>query len=333
MDRESTRTDVEGVSNVKPVVVVSECLGFGAVRYNGQILRSRFVEALKEHVGFVQVCPEVGVGLGVPRDPVRLVDDEGRLRMIQPATGRDLTEAMEGFSAAWLSSYEVADGFILKSRSPTCGIADVRVYRSAGKKAPRGKATGLFAKAVLQRFPLAAVEDEGRLTNLRIRHHFLATLFTVARFRGARQKGTMRALVRFQTEHKLLLMAHGQGVLRRLGRLAAGSEELSPHETFQRYGELLGPALRSPARPGPVVNVLQHAAGYLSDVLNREERAFFLNLLEEYRLERVSLSALLTVLRAWIVRHGEPYLQTQRFFSPYPRALLELTDSGLRSRV
>ncbi len=316
----------------RPIVVVSECLGFAAVRYNGQILRSRFVDALRDHVDFVQVCPEVGVGLGVPRDPVRLVTEHERVRLVQPSTGRDLTEGMERYSAEFLADRTV-DGFILKSRSPTCGTGDVRLYPSGTDGPPRGKGVGLFARAAGERFPLAAIEDEGRLTNLRIRHHFLETLFTVARFRAVRAHGTIRELVRFQTEHKLLLMARGQETLRRLGRIVGGSEGVPPEQTFDEYAELLAPALRTPARPGPVVNVFQHAFGYLSDELSARERAFFLELLEEYRAERAPLASVLAVLRAWIVRYGQPYLEQQRLFSPYPRALLELTDSGLRSRI
>lgn len=324
---------MDGTTHPRPIVVVSECLGFGAVRYNGQLLRSRFVEGLRDHVEFVRTCPEVGIGLGVPRDPVRLVDDEGRLRMIQPAKDRDVTEEMEAFSQEFLSSVGPVDGFILKGRSPTCGVFDARVY-SGEKNAPvRGRGPGLFARRVLELFPLAAIEDEGRLTNLRLRDHFLAKLFTVARFRAAREERRARALVRFHTEHKLLLMAHSPDALRRLGRTVARAGEGSLDEAFESYAETLREAMAKPPRPGPVVNVLQHAFGHLSEALEPRERAYFLELLEEYRHERIPLAALHSVLGAWIARQGEPYLERQRFFSPYPRALLELTDSGLRSRV
>jgi uncharacterized protein YbgA (DUF1722 family)/uncharacterized protein YbbK (DUF523 family) len=321
-----------GRSGPRPVVVVSECLGFGAVRYNGQILRSRFVEGLRSHVDFLHTCPEVGVGLGVPREPVRLVDRDGRLRMVQPATSRDLTGEMEAWSREFLDGVGPVDGFILKSRSPTCGIGDVRIYGSDDGPVT-SKESGLFARQVLERIPLAAVEDDGRLTNLKIRHHFLTTLFTVARFRGVRGEGTMRALIRFQTEHKLLLMAYGQEPLRRLGRIVANAEAVSVPEVFDRYADALGPVLRRFVRPGPMVNVLQHAFGYLSDHLSARERHYFGDLIAEYRDERLPLAALLAVLRAWIVRIGEPYLEVQRLFEPYPRDLLELTDSGLRSRI
>ncbi len=316
----------------RPVVAVSECLGFGAVRYNGQILQSRFVEGLRNHVEFVHTCPEVGIGLGVPREPVRLVERDGSLRMLQPATSRDVTGEMESWSRDFLTGMGAVDGFILKSRSPTCGIGDVKVYASEGGPV-KSKGAGLFAREVMECFPLAAVEDEGRLTNLKIRHHFLTVLFTAARFRAARAIGALSALVRFQTEHKLLLMGYGQEPLRRLGRIVANPRRAPAGEVFTCYAEALGPLLRKPAQPGPVVNVLQHAFGYLTDDLSGKERRYFLELVEEYRDERLPLAALLAVLGAWIIREGVPYLEVQRFFEPYPRELLELTDSGLRTRI
>ncbi len=336
MKRRTTASDQPsegGRETPRPVVVVSECLGFGAVRYDGQILRSRFVEALRDHVDFLQVCPEVGIGLGVPRDPVRLVDDAGRLRMLQPATERDLTSAMWEFGQRFLSSLAQVDGFILKSRSPTCGPGDVRVYAPGERGAGMRKEAGLFAQAVREYHPLAPVEDEGRLTNLQIRHHFLASLFTVARFRSARARGTIAELVRFQTEHKLLLMAQSPALPQWLGRLTACQDGAPASQVFQRYAEALGPGLRTPPRAGTTVNALQHAFGYLSSRLTVQERRYFLELLEEYRGERLPVAAVLTVLRAWIIREGEPYLEGQRLFDPYPRALLELADSGQGRRA
>ena len=130
-------------NRVKPVVVVSQCLGFAAVRYNGAMLQDDFVRALGEHVRFVQVCPEVGIGLGVPRDPIRIVGKGSERRLVQPATGRDVTAPMERFSRNFLESVEPVDGFILKSRSPSCGIKDVKVHANMEAAATIGKTAGL----------------------------------------------------------------------------------------------------------------------------------------------------------------------------------------------
>jgi uncharacterized protein YbgA (DUF1722 family)/uncharacterized protein YbbK (DUF523 family) len=314
---------------IKPVVVVSECLGFAAVRYNGQVLQDEFVRALVGHVQFVQVCPEVGIGLGVPRDPIRLVADQSGSRLVQPATGRDLAGLMRRFSEDFLGGVGAVDGFILKSRSPSCGIKDVKVFASPEGSLSVGKSSGLFADEVLRRFPEAAVEDEGRLTNFRLRHHFLVRLFAAARLREVRNRPSLASLVRFHTEYKLQLMAYSQAGLNALGRIVANQESAPPATLCKDYAHRLALVLAHPARPSSNRNVLLHAFGYVSKHLTASERGYFLELLEDYRHERVPLSALLAVLRAWIVRFDVAYLHAQRFFEPYPRPLLELTDSGL----
>lgn len=313
---------------VRPVVVVSQCLGFAAVRYNGQVLRDRFVEALKSHVQFVEVCPEVGIGLGVPRDPVRVVALDGERRLLQPATGADLTEPMQNYSKMFLDRVGPVDGFILKGRSPSCGIKDVKLYSPQMGKSAVGKSPGLFAEAVLARFPQAAIEDEGRLSNFRLRHHFLTRLYAIARLREVRRRNAMKELVRFHTEYKLVFMAYSQQGLRELGRIVANAERRPLAEVLDAYAERLAQVMARPPRSSSNLNVLMHALGYVSERITRDERRYFLDLLEEYRRQRVPLSAAFSVLGAWIVRFDEPYLISQRYFEPYPRGLLELSDSG-----
>lgn len=205
----------------KPVVVVSRCLEFDAVRYDGSRIRDEFVRALKPHVTFIPVCPEVEVGLGVPREPVRIVEARGKRRLVQPATGLDVTEKMQRFAAAFLDGLDAVDGFILKSRSPTSGIKDVKIYPGTAKTAPSAKGAGFFGGAVLARFGHLAVDDEGRLKNLRLREHFLTKLFTLAAFREMKGSGAPRDLVQFHAENKLLLMAYNQTRMRALGRVVA----------------------------------------------------------------------------------------------------------------
>lgn len=323
---------------VRPRVVVSECLGFAAVRYNGQILRSRFVEALRDHVDFLQVCPEVEIGLGVPRDPIRIEVERGEggveerasgdVRLVQPSTDRDLTEAMKGFAAAHTKGLEDVDGFILKSKSPSCALRDSKMYWTGGEGGPMGRGPGLFARAVLEAFPWAAKEDEGRLTNLRLRHHFLAHLWALARLRRVEASGEMSELVRYHTSYKFFLMTLGPGVPARLGRIVANSRGRSVPELVGEYRVDLGDLLQDPPRTGNTVNALQHVFGYVSEGLERQERGYFLELLEEFRHERVTLPALLAVLRSWAVRFDQRYLAAQHFFEPYPKPLFDLSSSG-----
>jgi uncharacterized protein YbbK (DUF523 family) len=99
----------------KPIVVVSKCLGFDACRYNAQIIEDKFVQRLAPHVNYTNVCPEVEIGMGIPREPVRLVMEGERVKMVQPDTGQDFTDRMEQFSRRYVSNLSEVDGFILKA--------------------------------------------------------------------------------------------------------------------------------------------------------------------------------------------------------------------------
>ncbi len=312
----------------QPRIVVSKCLGFDPCRYDGSVIPDRMVDSLREWVEFIPVCPEVELGLGAPRPPVRLVRVGGEARLLQPATGRDLTEAMRTFAASFLDSLPPVDGFILKNRSPSCGLKDAKVYAAPEKAPAVGAGPGMFGGAVLSRFPDLPVEDEGRLTNRAIREHFFTAVFALARLREVVDGGQMGALVDFHTRHKFLLLAYNQARLRELGRVVANLGRRPFGEVAAEYAAGFRAALARPPRRPAVVNVLMHALGYLSDGLTPAEKGYFLDLLMAYREERVSLSAPLSVLRAWVLRFGEPYLSGQTFLNPFPEALLSLTDSG-----
>lgn len=312
----------------KPIVVVSRCLGFDACRYNAQTIREAFLAALEPFCDFRLVCPEVEIGLGVPRDPVRLVMRNHRLRLLQPASGRDLTRDMEIFSARYLDSLGAVDGFVLKGRSPSCGVTDARIYPDKEKAPALGRSPGLFARAVLERFPYAAVEDEGRLQNFRIREHFLIKLFLRARFRLLEARPSRAGLVRFHTSHKLMLMAYNQKEMRELGRIVADLKRRPIEEATRDYQRHLDAAVRRLPRFSSHVNVLMHALGYFSRELSSREKAHFLDLLEAYRAGKLPLSAPVAVLRSWIHRFGSDYLGDQVYFEPFPPALVDIRDSG-----
>lgn len=313
---------------VKPRVVVSKCLGFERCRWNGLAITDDFIEDLKPHVTYVPVCPEVAIELGVPRDPVRVVIDKGKLRLMQPATKKDCTRAMIEFCRGYLDALGEVDGFILKSRSPSCGTKDVRIYPGLEKQAAVRKGSGFFGGTVMERFPALPIEDEGRLRNFAIREHFLRRLFTVARFRRIRRQGRMRDIVQFQAENKFLLMAYNEKEFRIMGRIVANQDKRRVSQVYADYGEHLHRALARAPRHATYINVLMHAMGHFSEKLSREEKKFFLGLLEKYRRGKIPLSSDLQVLLAWGARFGEDYLMNQTFFRPYPEELLDISDSG-----
>ncbi len=315
----------------RPTLVMSKCLELDACRYNGQLIRAPFVLKLMPFVELMPICPEVEIGLGVPRPPIRLVQRGTSLELYQPDTQRDVTPEMLQFNDRFLGGLGAVDGFILKSRSPSCGIKDTKIYGGPEGTQPTAKGAGMFGGAVLERFPSAAIEDEGRLTNYRLRHHFLTKLFARAAFRAVEASGAMAQLVRFHTENKLTLMAYHQTELRALGRIVANPAKRPFAEVAAAYDEHLTHALERPPRYTSNINVMMHALGYVSDGLSSQEKRHFLHALDEYREGRMSLSAPLVLLQSWIERFDQPYLREQTFLEPYPRELLELRDSARAS--
>ncbi len=328
-----------------PRVVFSRCLTFANCRYNGQMIASEAVEQFKRFFDCVIPCPEADIGLGIPRDPIRVVRKGKGLRLVQPSTGRDVTEEMLGFARDFLDKLGPVDGFVLKSRSPSCGLTDVKLFGETSKgSALPGRIAGFFGGAVLERFPLVAVEDEGRLTNFSIREHFLTRVYVSARFRSLQQRPTMAGLVQFQAENKLLFMAYNQTRMRELGRVVAhgrkpaalrgqNQEKLQVAEVFERYTENLPLVFAKQPRFSSAINVLQHGAGYFKDKVSAREKGFLADSLESYRAGRVPLSVPQSIIRAWVARFDVPYLEQQTFFRPYPEALQFISDSGKGRRT
>ena len=184
----------------------------------------------------------------------------------------------------------------------------------------------MFGAAVLERFPHAAVEDEERLTQFRLRHHFLTKLFARASFRNVRSSGKMARLVAFHAENELLLTAYHQTQMRALGRIVENREKRPLGAVMTDYEERLSHALARPPRSTSNINVLMQALGYFSEGLSGAENKHFLDLLEEYRAKRTSLSAPLTLLQSWLARCDEPYLARQTYVEPYPGELMDLRD-------
>ena len=309
---------------MRPRVVVSKCLEYDHCRYNGEIIRSPIVVKLKEYVDFLPVCPEVEIALGVPRKTVRIALDRGEHRLVQPATGRDLTEEMKTFCADFLDSLGEVDGFILKYRSPSCGIKDVRVYPDASSLAAVEKTSGYFGGAVLKRYPLLPIEDEGRLRNARIKEHFLTKLFMLAAFRKVKSEGSINDLIKFHTENKYLLMAYNQAELCKLGAIVANKENKHFKELISEYEMHLCSALSKTPKYTTSINVLMHALGHFSDQLSSREKALFYDWIQKYREGKASLCPAINTIRSWIVRFDNQYLMHQTFFEPYPEDLLEV---------
>lgn len=316
----------------RPKIFFSSCLGERHCRYDGSCIEVDFLKRLKKHVDVIHECPEMGMGLPSPREALRLVlgEDEG-VRLVFSKNGGDMTEKMEEFSNRVLDGIEKSgiDGAVLKGRSPSCGIKDVKVYKSYGKAptVPK-KEKGLFGKLMTSRFEELAVEDEGRLTNYNIREHFLTRIFTYAKFREISKKKTMKSLVKFHSENKYLLMAYSQKNLKILGKLVANHEKKKIGEVLEEYGTCLQQALSQPLKRKRNVNMLLHMFGYFSKDLDSDEKSHFLGVLEEYQNSKLPFMVPLSIIYSWVVRFKNEYLMDQAIFNPFPKELMDLRDSG-----
>ncbi len=305
----------------KPIVVVSKCLEFEACRYNGERIASSFIERLEPHVRFRPVCPEVEIGLGTPRDPIRIYSQGEQKALFQPSTRKHLTRRMNAFSRRYLENLEEVDGFILKAKSPSCAITDARIFPAPDSEEQIAQGPGLFAGAALEAFGSRAFVDEAGLNEPGTRAGFLTRIFALAAFREVKESGRADCLTRYHAENKLLFMAYHQETMREMGRIAANLDKREFSEVASLYkSALLRLLTRSPTR-ATWVNALAHALGHLSNNISGEEKKRFLDAMEEYREGKIPLDGPLEILREWSKRFGSKYLAAQTIFEPFPGVL------------
>ena len=306
----------------KPRVVVSACLNLKPVRYNGQEVRDEFVLKLLPYCEVIEVCPEIAIGLGVPREKIIVYRRDHAFGLSQPATGLELTERMESFSEKFLSGLSEVDGFILKSKSPSCGVSNTKVYKDPEGREFHSKGKGLFAMRVLERFEDLPVEDEGRLRDEQLRTHFLTRLFSIADLRESFKRiEKVKDLMDFHQRYKYLLMAYSQVKLKALGRLTAQAREENLKETLAEYRRLFLEALKRKPSIGQHANVILHIFGHLSRNFKPSEKAHFLKLVKDYKRGVVDKRLLVEFLKGYAYRFENQYLLKQAYLQPYPEEI------------
>jgi uncharacterized protein YbgA (DUF1722 family)/uncharacterized protein YbbK (DUF523 family) len=303
---------------------ISSCLLGERVRYDGGHKRDAYlVEILGHYVEWVPVCPEVELGLGTPRDTLRLVRISGDVRMVMTQTGQDHTDGMRAFAERRVRELAQEDlcGYILKKDSPSCGMERVRVYDAHGVPAKSGR--GLFAEALRRHFPHLPVEEEGRLADPRLRENFIERIFAYRRLRTLFASRWKRGdLISFHTAHKFLLMAHAPKAYEELGRLVGCAKKLPRAELRDQYESAFMRALTEAATTRRHANVLHHVVGYFREKLDAESRRELLGLIEDYRHGLVPLIVPITLIRHYVRRFEISYLRGQIYLAPHPKELM-----------
>jgi uncharacterized protein YbgA (DUF1722 family)/uncharacterized protein YbbK (DUF523 family) len=303
---------------------VSACLLGREVRYDGGHKRDAFLaDTFGRYVEWVPVCPEVELGLGIPRPTLRLERHGADVRLIMPKTGDDHTDAMRRYAAKRVAQFATDDlcGYVLKKDSPSCGMERVKVYDASVVPAKSGR--GLFAAALMQRYPHLPIEEEGRLNDPRLRENFIERVFAYRRLRALfGGHWTLGDLVAFHTAHKLQLMAHSSKAYEQLGRLVAGAKRAGRAELRARYESQLMQGLAVLATRGRHANVLQHMAGYFKKQLDDDATRELQAVIEDYRRGMVPLIVPITLIRHYVRSFDVAYLKGQIYLDPHPKELM-----------
>jgi len=305
-------------------VGISTCLLGQKVRFDAGHKRDRYItDILGEYFRFVPVCPELEIGMGVPREAVRLEGSVSAPRMVGSKSGKDWTDRMTGYSDKRVKRRDLSDicGYILKKDSPSCGMERVKLYNQSGMA--ERKAIGLYAMSLLQHFPLLPIEEEGRLHDLPLRENFIVRVFAYHRLRELfKGRFTLGRLVTFHTVHKYLLLAHSPKHYKQLGQLVAASKRYDTDQLRDKYGTLFMEALGVKTTARKNINVLQHVLGFLKNDLTADQKKDILAIIEDYRQGLVPLIVPLTLIRHHIAVHNPEYIKDQIYLCPHPKELM-----------
>jgi uncharacterized protein YbgA (DUF1722 family)/uncharacterized protein YbbK (DUF523 family) len=317
------------IEPVKKIAVgISSCLLGEEVRHNGGHKHDAYCTAvLGRYFDFKSFCPEVAIGLGVPRQTIRLMGELGAARAVGTQDpSLDVTDRLAAYAESAVDSAMGLRGYIFMKDSPSCGLYSAKIYSAKG--ALIGKSAGVYAGKLRERLPLLPMEESGRLNDPVLRENFIARVFFYDRWlREVAVEPSPQALVAFHSRHKYFVMSYGQSLYRDTGALVAraGCGELQKllAEYIQRV--MRGTA-KPPTRKGHV-NVLSHMAGYLRKTVPGGVRQDLAKAIEEYRIGQVPLVVPMKLIQHYLDNYASAYIKQQAYLSPYPFEL------GLRSTI
>lgn len=318
----ATRVSVADATSRIPVGI-SSCLLGAEVRFDGGHKRDAYIlGTLAQYFEFIPVCPEVAIGLSVPREPIRLVGNRLDPRAIgTKTTSLDATDRLRKYGQRVAKQLSPVCGYIFKKGSPSCGMERVKIYSERGISTANG--TGIFARAFMDANPLIPCEEEGRLGDPVLRDNFIQRVFVLHRWRNLnKSRLTAGKLVEFHTRHKLILLAHGQQAYRRLGQIVAKAGTETIRDLADRYIAELMLALSIRATRKNHANVLLHLIGYLKKHLDVNDKAEMIECVDLFRRGLVPLIVPVTLLKHHFRHFPDPYVTSQYYLSPHPQELM-----------
>jgi len=303
---------------------ISRCLLGENVRYDGGHQHDRYLtDTLGNYFVYIPVCPEVEYGLPIPREALRLVGKPEDARLMTIKTGIDHTDGMLEWAYGKLKELEKEDlcGFVFKGKSPSSGMQAVKVYGPSGM--PVHKGVGVFAGAFMKRFPILPVEEDGRLHDPVLRENFIERIFVYKRWQNLLKKGkTIKNLIDFHTDHKLLVMSHSPKHYSTLGKLVANAKSFKEEDLYREYIKSLMEGIRFIATVKKQTNVLHHIMGYFKKQLSADEKKELLEIIDNYHRQLVPLIVPITLLTHYVRKYGDTYLERQHYLHPHPMELM-----------
>lgn len=306
----------------KPKLIVSRCLNFEKCRYDGQGYNNQVVMSLKEHADIQMVCPEVEIGLSTPRDPIRIEKhkEKEEYKLVQHNTNYDFTDKMNNFTNEFISGIDDVDGFILKSRSPSCGIKDVKVYHQGNKCSINNGGSGFFSQGIMDNYKHLPIENEGRLKNYSIRENFLTKIYTINRLKEA------DSITNFHNTNELLLKSYNEEKLNEISSILLKNKD--EEEAIKIYKEGVYEILASKRNKQAKTDIIKNMFNIYKNNLCEEEIEVFRSLVNSYENEKVPFSSLALAIRMYAARFKDNNILNQTFFNPYPEELINISDSG-----
>lgn len=305
----------------KPKIVVSECLYGTKCRYDGQGYNDKVIQSLKDYVDIQTVCPELAIGLPIPREPIRIEmnKENEEYRLIDYNSKNDYTNQMTEFSEEFINGLDDIDGFILKSKSPTCGLKDAKVYYRGNKCSIRSNENGFFSQKIIEKYDYLPIENEGRLKNYNIRDNFFTRIFFINNLKNNKN------IIEFHKNNLLLLKSYDEELTNEVSDIL---NENRMEDQLQQYKEKVLNIVSNQRKKENELSIIIKLFEKYKNMLNEEEINMFNDLIESYENQRIPFSTLEVVIKMYATRFKDKDILNQTFFYPYPENLINITDSG-----
>ena len=307
----------------KITIGTSSCLLGSPVRHDGSHKRDRFItDILSEYFEFQPFCPETAIGMSIPRPAIRLVKLDNTIRLVESDNAEmDYTSVMKQTSSNYAQELNHLSGYILKSKSPSCGMERVNLYNAKGHAEKKG--VGLFANELMLSNPHLPVEEEGRLHDARIRENFIERVFAYHRWKEMIDTDySVNGLMNFHKQHKFILLAHNESIYRKIGKLVAEATAENLDITAKAYIDGFTDAMKHFATRKRHVNVLQHCMGFIKQQIDSDDKTELLGLFEKYSRGEVPLVVPITLLKYHFRKNPNDYIGDQLYMNPYPEELM-----------